>query len=42
MQPEAISSTQWLDNGQPLWVVNEGEYLMINTLDLTVDMLFLN
>ena len=33
-------STQWLDNGQPLWVVNEGEYLMINTLDLTVDMLF--
>ena len=35
-------STQWLDNGDPVWVVNEGEYLMINTLDLTVDMLFLN
>ena len=33
-------STQWLDNGDPVWVVNEGEYLMINTLDLTVDMLF--
>ncbi|MDB2357504.1 glycoside hydrolase family 52 protein [Opitutales bacterium] len=33
-------STQWLDDGKPLWVVNEGEYLMINTLDLTVDMLF--
>ena len=33
-------STQWLDDGNPLWVVNEGEYLMINTLDLTVDMLF--
>ena len=33
-------STQWLDNGRPVWVVNEGEYLMINTLDLTVDMLF--
>lgn len=33
-------STQWLDNGAPMWVVNEGEYLMINTLDLTVDMLF--
>lgn len=34
-------STQWLDNsGQPFWVVNEGEYQMINTLDLTVDMLF--
>lgn len=35
-----FGSTQWLDNGDPLWVVNEGEYLMINTLDLTVDMLF--
>jgi xylan 1,4-beta-xylosidase len=35
-------STQWLVDidGKPLWVVNEGEYLMMNTLDLTVDMLF--
>jgi hypothetical protein len=33
-------STMWLTDGQPLWAVNEGEYLMINTLDLTVDMLF--
>jgi len=24
----------------PLWIVNEGEYRMINTLDLTVDQLF--
>ncbi|MBN1759418.1 MAG: hypothetical protein JW863_13910, partial [Chitinispirillaceae bacterium] len=27
------------DNG-PLWIVNEGEYRMINTIDLTVDHLF--
>jgi hypothetical protein len=33
-------STEWLTDGKPLWVVNEGEYLMMNTLDLTVDMLF--
>ncbi|MGY5451653.1 glycoside hydrolase family 52 protein [Agarivorans sp. MS3-6] len=34
-------STQWLFDGtQSVWVVNEGEYLMMNTLDLTVDMLF--
>lgn len=34
-------STQWLFDGtEPVWVVNEGEYLMMNTLDLTVDMLF--
>ncbi len=26
--------------GQPLWVVNEGEYRMINTFDLTVDHVF--
>jgi hypothetical protein len=26
--------------GAPLWVVNEGEYQMMNTFDLTVDMLF--
>ncbi|MDF7799741.1 glycoside hydrolase family 52 protein [Pontiellaceae bacterium B1224] len=34
-------STEWLTDGdRPIWVVNEGEYLMMNTLDLTVDMLF--
>ncbi|WP_427982346.1 glycoside hydrolase family 52 protein [Agarivorans sp.] len=34
-------STQWLFDGtESVWVVNEGEYLMMNTLDLTVDMLF--
>lgn len=27
-------------NEKPLWIVNEGEYRMINTLDLTVDHLF--
>lgn len=37
-----LASTQLLvrEDGQPLWVVNEGEYRMINTLDLTVDQLF--
>ncbi len=34
-------STEWLDDGgRPRWVVNEGEYRMMNTFDLTVDMLF--
>lgn len=34
-------STQWLwDGQQSVWVVNEGEYLMMNTFDLTVDMMF--
>ena len=34
-------STQLLDDGgRPRWVVNEGEYLMMNTFDLTVDMAF--
>jgi hypothetical protein len=28
------------DKNEPLWIVNEGEYRMINTLDLTVDHLF--
>jgi hypothetical protein len=27
-------------NGEPLWVVNEGEYRMMNTFDLIVDQLF--
>ncbi len=35
------ASTQLLDDaGRPRWVVNEGEYLMLNTFDLTVDMVF--
>ena len=34
-------STQLLeDKGKPLWVVNEGEYRMMNTFDLTVDQVF--
>lgn len=34
-------STQYLDwQGRPFWVVNEGEYRMMNTFDLTVDQLF--
>ena len=34
-------STQLLEvDGEPLWVVNEGEYRMMNTLDLTVDHVF--
>ncbi len=34
-------STQLLEwKGKPFWVVNEGEYRMMNTFDLTVDHLF--
>jgi len=34
-------STELLERaGKPLWVVNEGEYRMMNTFDLTVDHLF--
>jgi xylan 1,4-beta-xylosidase len=34
-------STQLLDvAGQPWWIVNEGEYCMMNTLDLSVDQVF--
>jgi len=34
-------SSQLLDHlGDPLWVINEGEYRMMNTLDLTADQLF--
>jgi xylan 1,4-beta-xylosidase len=34
-------STQLLDvGGQPFWLVNEGEYCMMNTLDLSVDHVF--
>ncbi|MFC4038416.1 glycoside hydrolase family 52 protein [Dactylosporangium siamense] len=35
-----VGCTQLLDDGAPRWVVNEGEYRMINTLDLTVDQVF--
>lgn len=34
-------STQLLEvGGQPFWIVNEGEYCMMNTLDLAVDQVF--
>lgn len=34
-------STEFLEHeGNPFWVVNEGEYRMMNTFDLTVDQLF--
>ncbi len=34
-------STEFLEHkGAPFWVVNEGEYRMMNTFDLTVDQLF--
>ena len=36
-----FGSTQLLDwDNSPFWVVNEGEYRMMNTFDLTVDQLF--
>ena len=36
-----FGSTQLLDHGgRPFWVVNEGEYCMMNTLDLAVDQVF--
>jgi xylan 1,4-beta-xylosidase len=34
-------NTQLLEvDGQPYWIVNEGEYCMMNTLDLAVDQMF--
>jgi xylan 1,4-beta-xylosidase len=34
-------NTQLLDvGGEPFWIVNEGEYCMMNTLDLSVDHVF--
>lgn len=34
-------STELLEaDGEPVWIVNEGEYRMINTLDLTADQVF--
>jgi xylan 1,4-beta-xylosidase len=38
-----LASTELLrraNDGQLLWIVNEGEYRMMNTLDLTIDHLF--
>jgi len=36
-----FGSTELLDvEGTPMWIVNEGEYRMMNTFDLTVDHLF--
>ncbi|HLP26823.1 MAG TPA: glycoside hydrolase family 52 protein, partial [Acidobacteriota bacterium] len=36
-----LGSTQLLEHrGRPLWVVNEGEYRMLNTFDLAADHLF--
>ncbi len=45
MMAHAIRSyygnTQLLEcEGKPIWVVNEGEYRMMNTFDLTIDQLF--
>lgn len=38
-----FGATQMLElsNGRPLWVVNEGEYRMMNTFDLTVDQVYM-
>ncbi len=36
-----FGSTEFLDvGGKPMWIVNEGEYRMMNTFDLTADHLF--
>jgi xylan 1,4-beta-xylosidase len=35
-----VGCTELLDDGTPRWIVNEGEYRMINTLDLAVDHVF--
>lgn len=36
----ASSQLMKKQDGSPLWVVNEGEYIMMNTFDLTVDHVF--
>lgn len=36
----ASSQLMKKDDGKVLWVVNEGEYIMMNTFDLTVDHIF--
>lgn len=35
-----VGCTELLDDGAPRWIVNEGEYRMMNTLDLAVDHVF--
>ena len=36
-----LGSTEFLDvEGNSMWIVNEGEYRMMNTFDLTVEHLF--
>lgn len=34
------SSQLLIKEGKPLWIINEGEFRMMNTMDLTVDQLF--
>lgn len=36
----ASSELMKRENGEPLWILNEGEYVMMNTFDLTVDHVF--
>lgn len=36
----ASSELMKRENGMPLWILNEGEYIMMNTFDLTVDHVF--
>jgi hypothetical protein len=36
----ASSQLMKKEDGSPLWVLNEGEYIMMNTFDLTVDHVF--
>lgn len=36
----ASSQLMKKEDGSPLWIVNEGEYIMMNTFDLTVDHVF--
>lgn len=36
----ASSQLMKKEDGSPLWIVNEGQYVMINTFDLTVDHVF--
>jgi len=36
----ASSELMKRENGEPLWILNEGEYIMMNTFDLTIDHVF--
>ena len=40
LTPDDATDPQQVAGRTPCWVVNEGEYRMMNTFDLTVDMLF--